>query len=1229
MTSPRATVHATAASPHGASDPHQEGPADLRLVTPALAAWVAAAIGLGAPGGGVAVACGVVVALAAVALRVAVARRRVEREPGAEEQPGVAPRADAGRRGADSPGRRSPRLRSAGAFVALAAVLLCAAAGAASAALHASDLRRGPLPALAEQYARVTVELEVTGDPRLTRPKVRGSQRTPPVLVFTADAVRVTAPDGEVTAVRTPTLVVVQQPGGGRGVGGGHDRAEGSGGQPTAGAASRISAGLPQNRGAAGQEPSAAPPGPPGVPPPPAAAPPGSTGIPPAPGAAPVASVSAAHGSPAALQPAVAGPRGSLAGPMSSVTARSATALPNAVTSPYGSSAAPLNAVTGSHVPVAAPRASVTAGSPAAPPYAVTGPHGWSAAPQIAATTPRSSVAGSPQSGAEGRADARGGIASAWRGLLPSTRIRVVARAVPPLASGNQVAAVLRVTAEAPPVKVGAPDALQRLAGSLRAGLREASDGLRPDARALLPGLVVGDTSRVPPDLDDAFRATDLTHLLAVSGSNLTIVLALLIGPPHLASRAERRGLAPRLGLSLRGTAVIGGALALGFVVVCRPDPSVLRAAACGLITLLAIGTGRRRSLLPALAAAVLLLVLYDPWLARSYGFLLSVLATGALLLLAPRWSAALQRRRVPPRLAEVIAAAAAAQAVCAPVVAVLAARVGLVAVPCNLLAELAVAPATVLGFAALAAAAVVPPVAQALAWCAGWPAEWIAGVARTGAALPGAEFTWPGGWAGGLALAAAMVVLVPVGRRVLRRPWLCVLCALAVILAVCRPVPFTRVLTGWPPPGWRAVVCDVGQGDGLVLAAGDGTALVVDTGPEPQAMDRCLTDLGIRRIPLLVLTHFHADHVDGLPGALRGRSVGAIETTTLQEPPGQAQFVRSTAAAARVPIVRATPGERRRLGPLTWEVLWPPAPPALPGPSDPIGPRDSTSPTGPHGSTKPTGLRRSVGATEPRGSAIAYDPTGFANPHRQEPGPGGPYDSGSPGSPGSPDSPSGTDPLDGPNDASVTLLVRTGGLTILLLGDLEPPAQRGLFAAHPELGGVDVLKVAHHGSAYQDPPLIHRLAPRLALISCGADNPYGHPAPRTIAALRAQGARVLRTDTDGAIAILGTEAGLSATVTGHRVKVRLVDGPRTRARTHPGARRAEVRTAGNRRSRSRTRTVDNRQPSRPRRQPSRRRRRATRSMRRCLSRPRCPPGGRRTGSNGRTEGGEPLNQDL
>ncbi|WP_242440777.1 ComEC/Rec2 family competence protein [Streptomyces sp. CB02923] len=756
--------------------------------------------------------------------------------------------------------------------------------------MHAADVRRGPLPELARQHAPVTAEVELTGDPRLTRPRVRGAQQAPSAVVFTADVLRVTAPDGAVTAARTPVLVVVHR------------------------------------------------------------------------------------------------------------------------TKRLGD----------------------------------------------------------------------------WQRLLPSTRVRIAARATPPLQPSDRAAAALRVTTGPGPQVVRTPDALQRLAGALRAGLREASDGLSPDARALLPGLVVGDTARVPPDLDDAFRTTDLTHLLAVSGSNLTILLVLLIGPPHLAVRAERRGLAPILGLSLRTTALVGGSIALAFVVICRPDPSVLRAAACGLITLLAIGTGRRRSLVPALAAAVLVLVLYDPWLARSYGFLLSVLATGALLTLAPRWSAALQRHRVPPRLAEVLAAAAAAQAVCAPVIVLLAARVGLVAIPCNLLAELAVAPATVLGFAALATAPFAPPLAHALAWCASWPTEWIAGVARTGAGLPGAELDWPGGWPGALLLAAVTVVLILVGRRLLHRPWLCALGALALLVAIVRPVPITRVITGWPPPGWRVVACDVGQGDALVIAAGDGTALVVDTGPEPAAIDRCLTDLGVRRIPLLVLTHFHADHVSGLPGALRGRSVGAIETTTLPEPPGQAAFVHRTAAAAGVPVTGSTPGERRSTGPLSWEVLWPPV-------TDP-------------GRTGPS-------------------PFPFPSPSSRA--------------------------VEGANDASVTLLLRTSGLTFLLLGDLEPVSQQALLAAHPDLPTVDVLKVAHHGSAYQDPQLIRRLAPRVALISCGAGNPYGHPAPRTVQALRSQGARVLRTDTDGAIAVLGGRDRLTTTVRA---------GRRSRARS-PGRRRARACT--------------------------------------------------------------------
>ncbi|THA60061.1 MBL fold metallo-hydrolase [Streptomyces sp. A0958] len=742
---------------------------------------------------------------------------------------------------------------------AAAAVLLCAAAGAASAGLHSADARRGPVPGLARQFARVEAEITLTSDARRTYPRVRGDHSTPVSLLLDAEVTLLTRADGTAVRLRTPVLVIV-------------------------------------------------------------------------------------------------------------------------------------------------------------PP---------------------------------------GGATAEWQHLLPSTRLRIAGRLAPPLHKGERAAAVLRPEGKGPPRVTGPPSLLQRTAGRLRAGLRQATDGLGPDARALLPGLVVGDTTRITPELHEAFRATDLTHLMAVSGANLAILLVLLIGPPGRALRAERGGLAPRLGISLRMTALLGGGLTLAFVLVCRPEPSVLRAAACGLITLLAIGTGRRRTLIPALCAAVLLLVLYDPWLARSYGFVLSVLATGALLTLAPRWSEALQRRGVPPRLAEALAAAAAAQAVCSPVVVLLASRVSLVAIPCNLLAEFAVAPATVLGFAALALAPVAMPVAVLLARVAGWPAGWIASVARTGAAFPGAETGWPDGPSGAVLLAVLTLVLVLAARWVGRRPWVCAAAALLLVLAVLRPVPLTRVLTGWPPPGWAFAMCDVGQGDALVLAAGRGAGVVVDAGPDPRLADRCLRELGVSRIPLLLLTHFHADHVRGLPGVLRGRAVGAIQTTSLDEPPEQAAFVRRTAAQARIPVMRAAPGERRRIGALDWQVLWPPG----------------------------------EAVTGPAAGPVPQDP----------------------------------------NDASVTLFVRAGGLTLLLPGDLEPPAQQALLRSHPELPRVDVLKVAHHGSAHQDSALLRAARPRFALMSVGRDNPYGHPAARTVDALTAQGAVVLRTDRDGAIAVTGTGSRLRA----------------------------------------------------------------------------------------------------
>lgn len=489
-------------------------------------------------------------------------------------------------------------------------------------------------------------------------------------------------------------------------------------------------------------------------------------------------------------------------------------------------------------------------------------------------------------------------------GLLPSQRLRLEGRLRAP-EPGDDVAAVL--SARGPPQVLSRPSAVQRAAGHLRAGLREAVAPL-PDAEGgLLPGLVVGDTSRLDPQVEQDFRTVGLTHLTAVSGTNVAIV----VGAVLLLCRG--------LGVGVRGGPVLAAVALAGFVVLARPSPSVLRAAVMGLVGLVALSTGSRRAAMPALSTAVLVLVLVDPDLAATPGFALSVLATAGLLVLAPPWRERLARR-LPGWLADALAVPAAAQVACGPVVVALSAQLGLLSVPANLLAVPAVAPATVTGVLAALLAPVCLPLAQAVAWVGWLPTAWLVRVADTGARLPGASLPWPDGMRGALLLAALTAVLLPVLQR--RRLRLLLLAATtgAVVagsgLAASRP--------SWPPPGWFLVTCDVGQGDAVVLHAGRGSAIVVDAGPDPAAADRCLRDLGVDRVPLVLLSHLHADHADGLPGVLDGRDVGVIEIGPVDDPVRQAEQVRAQAAAAGVPVERAALGEQRAAGDLRWTVVAP-----------------------------------------------------------------------------------------------------------------------------------------------------------------------------------------------------------------------------------------------------------------------------------------------------------------
>lgn len=475
-----------------------------------------------------------------------------------------------------------------------------------------------------------------------------------------------------------------------------------------------------------------------------------------------------------------------------------------------------------------------------------------------------------------------GEAVTAWAVVVPGSEVETILR-LAPADPGEAYAATAR--ARESPVLVAPPGWLDAGVHRVRSVLHESVAGLADEPRAVVPALVVGDTSAMSAELWDRFRVTGLAHLAAVSGSNLTLLLAALL---WLAGRLGVRG------WWLRGLAVVGVA---GFVVLCHGEPSVVRAAAMGSVGLAALGFGGRQRGLRQLSWAVIGLLLLDPWLAASVGFALSVSASAGIICWARAWTDALGGW-LPRGLAEAIAVPVTAQLATQPIIVAISGQFSLVGVLANLVAGPLVGPTTILGFACAAIGPLLPAAAVVLAWPAGWGAQALCWIANLGAALPAAAIPWPATPVGIAVLIGLSAAAFLLGGRLLRRRWLALAAALVLIVALLRPVS----APGWPPAGWEVVQCDVGQGSATVVAVGSGEAIVIDTGPDPPALDRCLNVLGIQRVPLLILTHFHADHAGGL-AALAGREVDAVLAPTGHLGAGQvAEMLPRTEAIAAVP---------------------------------------------------------------------------------------------------------------------------------------------------------------------------------------------------------------------------------------------------------------------------------------------------------------------------------------
>ena len=594
-------------------------------------------------------------------------------------------------------------------------------------------------------------------------------------------------------------------------------------------------------------------------------------------------------------------------------------------------------------------------------------------------------------------------------------------------------------------------------AGAVDAVRRRAEDALTagvpgPEA-ALVRGMALGQDDALGARAREEFRAAGLSHLVAASGANVMLLAALALG------------LASVVGVPWRARLVAVLGLIAVYVPLAGAGPSIQRAGVMGAAGVVALLAGRPAARCQAvlLAAAVTLAV--NPRAAEEPGWQLSFAAVVSILVLARPLAERLGRRGFPGGLAEAIALTAAATIGTAPLVAVHFERTSLVALPANVLAVPAVAPAMWLGLLAAAAGQVSAAAASVPAALAAYPAAYLSWLAHVAAAAPHAEVRpAPAAVAAVCAAGAAVILALSAGRESglalraspRRRRLSAALTATAAAVVATAAIAASRPARLPPAPdGVQVSVLDVGQGDATLVQDGR-HAVLVDAGPREAPVVAELRAAGVRRLDALVVTHAQADHAGGAAAVLRALPVGLVldGRDGVAEPTGAAM----AAAALRrgVRLVPAVAGDRLRAGAIDLRILWPPARDAAARRGAPTGPRVVTAP-----------------------------------------------------------------PAEDPNQRAVVAELHAGALSMLLTADAESDVLAGLDLRH-----VDVLKVAHHGSADDGlPAVLARLRPRIATVSAGARNRYGHPAPATLRALRAAGAAVLRTDRDGTIRL--TPGGL------------------------------------------------------------------------------------------------------
>lgn len=462
------------------------------------------------------------------------------------------------------------------------------------------------------------------------------------------------------------------------------------------------------------------------------------------------------------------------------------------------------------------------------------------------------------------------------------------------------------------PTQLQAEPTINAAVATVRSSFNFSIAGVTRDSAALVAGLAIGETQKLSSSITQDMKTVSLTHLTAVSGANCAIVIGLFYF------------LFRYFGLPRWLRTLLGLVALAAYVLLVGAQPSVIRAAVMTGMVMLAIGAGRKTKATHALALAIIVLLISDPWLAADYGFALSVAATLGILILTPPLTEKLEAH-LPRYLAIAVAVGLAAQIFCLPILLQLQGGLATYALAANLIAEPLVAPITILGIMACVVAPIAPWLSMPIIYLASLPAWIIELTAKNFASLPHTVIAWPteamGVIAGVSVIGASLLWLYAKPTRA-RNLGVLTLALLSGVTAGALAVQQAR-LVAWPQSKWQVVACDVGQGDAIVIRDSNQVALI-DTGREPKLITRCLSELNIQRIDLLVLTHFDQDHVGGIAGVLGKRSVGAALVSPFTDTRWAASGCDRLLAAASVQPIQAERGMSGTLGNARWQVLSP-----------------------------------------------------------------------------------------------------------------------------------------------------------------------------------------------------------------------------------------------------------------------------------------------------------------